>query len=294
MNDTLVTAIVITHNRVKMLKNAINSVLNQTYQKIELIIVNDNSTDGTEEYLKKLKDQRKIQIINIMKKHSKGGGYARNIGIEKANGEYIAFLDDDDVWEPTKIEKQVKFLNENPDYGLVYCRRLDMDYLKQKKKLEPLKGTMSGNMSNICFEKTICTSSSMMVRKKVLDEVGGFDENLRFWQDFELNIRIAHNTLIGFINEPLMIYSVGNNDKGKLTNKFNGWWKAIKYIENKHEGYFSNLSHESILKWEVMIYKDAARRCKKSRLFRQERQYRYKVWRLEKSLYNLIRLVVNY
>lgn len=294
MIDKLVTAIVITHNRRNLLEKAIDSVLNQTYKNIELIIVNDNSTDGTRGYLDNFKNVKNIRVINIVGKHSRGGGYARNVGIKNSKGTYIAFLDDDDRWTSDKIEKQVDFLNNHLEYGMVYCRRLDVDYSSHKKKLEPLNSTLSGDMSNACFENTICTSSSMMVRKSLLDSVGSFDENLHYWQDFELNIRIAHNTLIGFINEPLMIYSLGNNDKNKLTNKFTGWWEAINYIKTKHRKYFNSLPQKTLLAWKIMVYKDAARRCRQSHLYLQERHYRYKVWNLDKSVYNLIRLIINY
>lgn len=292
--DNKVSAVIITHNRKKMLSNAIRSVLNQTYNNIELIVVNDNSTDGTKEYLQDLLKKEEIKVININEAHSRGGGYARNVGIRNSTGNYIAFLDDDDVWNSQKIQKQVSFLDKNPSYGMVYCRRIDKDYSSDTQKLESTKGKMSGNLSNTCFTKTVCTSSSMMVRKEIFYNIGGFDEKLQFWQDFELNIRIAHYTLIGFLNEPLMVYSLGNNDKGKLTNKFTGWWNSINYIESKHKNYFMRLPNETIKAWKIMIYKDAARRCKKSQLYTQERSYRYKVWQLDKSIYNLLRLIINY
>lgn len=290
----LVSAVVITHNRKKLLKRAIESVYAQTYGNIELIVVNDNSTDGTTEYLNELSTERKMTVVNINAAHPRGGGYARNIGISKSNGAYIAFLDDDDVWLPQKIETQVSLLNDNASYGMVYCRRIDKDYQSGYEKAEKEKGKMDGDLSKVCCEKTICTSSSMMIRRSLLNKIGGFDEGLAFWQDFELNIRIANSSLIGYIPTPLMVYSLGNNDKHKLTNKFNGWWKAIKFIENKHVIYFNSLNDDEMRKWHLMIYKDAARRCKKSRLFHKERQYRYKVWKLDKSLYNLARLVLNY
>lgn len=117
-----VSAIITTHNRKVLLKRSIESVFSQTYPNIELIVVDDASTDGTDDYCKVLS----LRYIYISKQESKGGNYARNLGIKAATGEYVAFLDDDDYWLPSKIEKQVTLL-ENSDCELVYCgRRLEI------------------------------------------------------------------------------------------------------------------------------------------------------------------------
>ena len=101
----LVSVIIPTFNRQKYLKNAINSVLNQTYENIELIIIDDNSSDNTQSYVEDINDNRLIYIKNS--KNLKAPK-SRNIGIEKSRGDYIAFLDDDDTWYKTKLEKQIK------------------------------------------------------------------------------------------------------------------------------------------------------------------------------------------
>lgn len=100
-------------------------MLTQTYEEIECIVVVDASEDGTQEYLKSLTDPR-VRTIFIDKEESKGGNYARNKGIQAAKGEFLALLDDDDEWFPTKIEQQIK-LFENPEIGLVYCGHVN-DY----------------------------------------------------------------------------------------------------------------------------------------------------------------------
>ena len=103
MKQRLVSAIITTHNRKDLLKRAIDSVFAQTYPNIELIVVDDASNDGTSEMC----DDNRINYIFIPKLESHGGNYARNLGIKASKGEYCAFLDDDDYWLPTKIEKQV-------------------------------------------------------------------------------------------------------------------------------------------------------------------------------------------
>ena len=106
--DPLVSAVIITHNRKDLVQGAIASVLNQTYPNIELFVVDDASADGTKELLQKRAREEGFNYIYIPQAESKGGNHARNIGIQKSHGEYIAFLDDDDEWLPEKTEKQVK------------------------------------------------------------------------------------------------------------------------------------------------------------------------------------------
>ena len=124
--NILVSAIIVTHNRLPLLKRAVKSVENQTYDNIELIVVDDASDDGTNIYGDEL-IKRGYKYLYIDKEHSKGGNHARNVGIKNSTGEYIALLDDDDYWKSYKTEKQVNYLNEHPEYGMVYSG-LDFDY----------------------------------------------------------------------------------------------------------------------------------------------------------------------
>ena len=115
----LVSAVITTHNRKDLLKRAIDSVFTQTYQPIELIVVDDASDDGTRD---EFGANAKFQYIYVPQRESKGGNYARNLGIKASKGKYCAFLDDDDYWLPTKIEKQVQLI-EQRNCDLVYCGR---------------------------------------------------------------------------------------------------------------------------------------------------------------------------
>ena len=114
-----VSCVIITHNRIDYLKRAVNSVVNQTYQNIEIFVVDDASDDGTEVYGEELKEKG-ITYIRIEKNESKGGNYARNIGIQYSSGDYVAFLDDDDYWLPDKIERQVNYATYHQNVGMIY------------------------------------------------------------------------------------------------------------------------------------------------------------------------------
>lgn len=273
MKEKLVTAIITTRNRINLLKRAINSVLAQTYPNIEIIVVDDGSDDGTSAYCKDLP----ITYIYIPKPESKGGNYARNQGIIAAQGEYIAFLDDDDYWLPEKIEKQVTLL-EKYDCELVHGGRI-LEIISQTSityKINLPTINLWGDMhKKILF--TICTTTTnILVKKDALFNVGLFDENLSFWQEYELTIRLAQRKPFYAVNEPLSVYRVDCKDKKRLTNKYEPWKEAVKYIHKKHAPLYAKLSLLEKLQTYILYLGDAAIRCKSSGLI--SKYYKYQIF----------------
>ena len=261
--EKLVSAIITTHNRKELLKRAIESVLSQTYAHIELIVVDDASDDGTSEICK---DSR-IHYIFIPKGESRGGNYARNLGVKSSRGEYCAFLDDDDFWLPEKIEKQVA-LFEGYDCEIVHCgRRLEIvksNKVLYKNKM-PRKAHCGDMHERILF--TICTTTScIMCKRKALLEIGLFDENLRFWQEYELTIRLAQRKPFYYVNEPLTVYRIDAKDKGRLTNKYYAWKRAVAYVYDKHSVLYEKLGWGDKLAVRMMFLNDAKHRSKAARL----------------------------
>ena len=246
-----------------LLKRAIDSVLEQTYPSIELIVVDDASDDGTSEVC----NDKRIKYIFIPKSESHGGNYARNLGIKASRGEYCAFLDDDDYWLPEKIEKQVCLI-EKQDCELVYCGRRkeiikknDIDY----HDLLPYSSNC-GIVQRRVLYNIVTTTSCILAKRQALIDVDMFDESLKFWQEYELTIRLAQRTPFYYVNEPLTIYRVDTRDTQRLTNKYYEWKKAVKYIHNKHADLYRQLNF--IEKYEVMnlVWIDAYKRCKSSGL----------------------------
>jgi len=121
MSTELVSVIIPAYNSEKYISDTIDSVLNQTYKNLEIIVVDDGSTDNTEKVVKEKLSN--FSNFKFLKQCNLGSAEARNLGIRNSNGNYIAFLDADDLWLPQKIEKQIKFFLNNPDYGLVFTRR---------------------------------------------------------------------------------------------------------------------------------------------------------------------------
>lgn len=235
----LVSAIITTHNRPELLKRAIKSVLSQSYPNIECIVVDDASIDNTKEICKEFN----VRYIFIPKEESHGGNYARNLGIMASKGKYCAFLDDDDYWLPEKIFRQV-LLIEKLGCELVYCGRR-MEYVSsigvEYRDVSPYGDLIEKMQKRILY--TICTTTScIMVMRNALLEVGNFDEDLRFWQEYELTIRLAQRQPFCHVNEPLTVYRVDKRDSNRLTNKYDAWKKAVKQIYAKHSALFDSLN----------------------------------------------------
>lgn len=232
-----VSAIITTHNRIECLKYAIDSVKRQTYKNIECIVVSDNSSDGTNEYCASVDD---LKLVIIPESESQGGNYARNLGIKTSTGEFVAFLDDDDIWNSTKIEKQLKLaLEKNVD--CVYCG-LNRNYYKNGHIVTSTpqlpNPIMRGDVSKEILCRIMTTTSCLMVRRTALLNIGCFDENIKFWQEYELTIRLAQITKIFYVNEALCEYMVNADDKNRLTNKVDGWKTSVAYIYHKHKGLY--------------------------------------------------------
>lgn len=269
-SNLLVSAIITTHNRKKLLVKAIQSVLFQTYKNIECIVVDDASTDGTREYCESLSE---ITYIPIEQKDSKGGNYARNVGVESSHGEYIAFLDDDDEWLPDKIEKQMNLISSDVEF--VYCGRL-IEYIDNRGicvvKDYPKYGA-KGDMSKKILSRIYCVTSEILVKRQLLIDVGLFDIDVKFWQEYELCIRLFQRTKVDFVNECLIKYRASNLDNNRLTNKYYGWLDAVHFIEKKHYLLYSELSNLSKLKHKLRLFSESSSRILKSNDRQLKRKY---------------------
>lgn len=265
MSSPLVSAIIITHNRLGLLKRAIDSVRNQTYPNIELLVVDDASSDGTKEYC----EAKQIPFIHIPKHESRGGNHARNIGIQNTSGKYIALLDDDDYWLPKKTELQVEEL-ERTNGDLVHCQRFieriqpNGYAVMEEPRLDPRNVT--GNLSKRILYWIVVMTSATMFSRSIIEKVGMFDENTKFWQEYELTIRIAQKSEFQFIDKALYIYRVNPADSNRLTNKYYEWKDSVKYIYRKHRELYRLLSFKDKAKVRQLYHMDALSRSRLANL----------------------------
>ncbi|OGS71119.1 MAG: hypothetical protein A3F91_08330 [Flavobacteria bacterium RIFCSPLOWO2_12_FULL_35_11] len=228
--EKLVSVVIPTYNRVKTIARAINSVLNQTYKKLEILVVDDGSTDNTEKIVRNFKDDR---IKYIRHPYNKGGGAARNTGIRASMGEYIAFLDSDDEWLPEKIEKQLNvFHKSNDSLGVVYTGFQHVDeYGQINKQVIPKE---RGNLSLKILEwNCIGTASTILVRSIYLKRINGFDETFPSCQDWDLYIRLSKICLFEFVAELLVRYTSSRN-LNCITNKKEALVLGHNKILGKH------------------------------------------------------------
>ena len=242
-NAPLVSVVIPSYKRSDTVKSALDSVLNQTYQNLEIWLVDDNGEDksSTESLLKAIEEISKDKRFNYFKpeKHI-NGSFARNEGIKKARGEYIAFLDDDDIWYPSKLEKQIRKFQEDSDVGLVYCGAKSV-FPKENLSYE-IKPTKKGDMSKeAIMGNFIATSSVAVVRKNVLDKAGLFDITLPARQDYELWLRISQVSKVDYVDEILVEYM---NERGsnQVTSSVDKYETACRILEEKYEKIISKLS----------------------------------------------------
>jgi glycosyltransferase involved in cell wall biosynthesis len=207
-NNPNVSIIVPTYNRAHLIGRAIQSVLNQTYQDFELIVVDDGSADNTEEVVKEFqkKDER---IIYIRQEKNKGAAAARNTGIKAAKGEYIAFQDSDDEWLPEKLEKQMKaFDNASSEVGVVYT---DMQRINEDGEIEywhsptVIYGSLI-NPKTLDYQVVNIGVQSALIKKECFNGAGLFDEKFPRFIDLELFIRLSKYYHFYHIKEPLVKY----------------------------------------------------------------------------------------
>lgn len=213
MQKPLVSVIIPTYKRTAYLKLTLDSIQNQTFQDFEVIVVDDGTP--TEENRLLCEQYEKVQYIKI--ENSGGPAKPRNFGIQKAKGKYLAFVDDDDIWLPNKLEKQVRVLEENLDFGLVHgcCEVIDENGILQNRiigrpgtpevKHGDVKMRMMGNW-------TVMMPTSF-VRKEIVKKVGFFNEIMpAAGEDVEYWTRCSFETKFYYVDEPLVYYRIHNKN----------------------------------------------------------------------------------
>lgn len=198
-----VSVVIPTYNYARYIPEAIDSVLAQSFEELEVIVVDDGSTDKTAEILRAFSGQ----IRTICQEH-RGLSAARNTGIRAARGLYVAFLDSDDLWLPEKVSLQVARLDAEPDVGLVYCETLLFDD-SAPAKLTPHSDWAShpsGRILPWLVRQNVVPSPTPLVRRELFERVGLFDETLSACEDWDMWIRIGRVCEIAYVNQVLAKY----------------------------------------------------------------------------------------
>lgn len=222
MSDPVISCIIPTYNRAELLKCAIESTINQTFPSWELIIVDDGSIDSTEKVVSSY--CKKYDKIYYFKNPGKGGAAARNYGLRKSKGEYIAFLDDDDVNLPHRFESQLNAANKAGSAFIVSgyeVRDRDSNKIKSQIKLE-LKGTGAG------------FPSRWLIKRVLLEKVAGFDESFPSMQDIELSYRLAgYESFVLHDDIVSIIYPTKNSVSTRPENSLTGKMLLMEKLASK-------------------------------------------------------------
>ncbi|MGB9736431.1 MAG: glycosyltransferase family 2 protein, partial [bacterium] len=218
----LISVIIPTFNRFKMLERALRSVLTQSLQNFEVILIDDASTDGTDEYLQKRfsAEIEKGIILYTRNKNNKGRSVCRNIGIKLSNAEFIAFLDDDDEWLVDHLANLYNLLSKHKDLGIAFSNWYTVNE-ETKKILPGIKGVSTGTGNfylGLMLRALIGYPSTGMVRSSLIKKIGGFKEELILREDWELFSKCALASDIGFIDKPTAYIYVhaGSYSKNKV------------------------------------------------------------------------------
>jgi glycosyltransferase involved in cell wall biosynthesis len=236
-NSPKVSVIIPIYNMAGCLEKCLKSVMTQTFQDFEVLIVNDGSTDGLKEIVKNIADGEKIRYLE---QKNKGISSARNLGIKNARGKYIAFLDVDDEWLPDKLQRQVGFLEKNEQCGLSYCDAYKINASgkvagKCREKRMPYRGRVCRQL----FYSNFIVTSSVMVRKALLERAGLFDETIMIHdgEDFDLWLRLSMLTEFAFTNIPLVKYILPEPTHRNIDRLKNRIFQLQNY-EQKYPQYF--------------------------------------------------------
>ena len=224
----LVSVVLPTHNRVELLAGAVESVLAQTEQRFELIVVDDGSRDATPEYIAAL-TRRDIRTRSIRLETPRGGGAARNEGIRLSQGDWVAFLDDDDRWLPTKLEKQLTALRAHPTAVAASCG-YECVFASRRRKVVTVPSSVK--LSEL-FESNVLGGASLcLVSAQALGSIAGFDTSLVAGQDLDLWVRLRQLGEIVVCREPLVLYHA--HDGPRITNNTFSQYAGSRRFYFKH------------------------------------------------------------
>ena len=203
----LVSVIIPTYNRWPMVREAVESVLAQTAGGYELIVVDDGSTDETRRRLADYGSR-----LAVLTQSRRGVSAARNLGARRASGTYLAFLDSDDLWHPRKLERQLDFMERNPEVEI--CQT-DEIWIRNGVRVNPRNRHRkpSGDIFRASLELCLVSPSAVMMRRELFERVGGFDESLPVCEDYDLWLRIAKDTEIPLVPELLVTKRGGHADQ---------------------------------------------------------------------------------
>lgn len=276
MENGLVSVVIPVYNGAKYIRECLLSVFNQTYTNIEVIVIDDGSSDDLEGQIREFKKR-----IRFFRRPHEGLSKTRNFGLKMAKGKYVAFLDVDDLWKPEKLSAQVNLMEKNPGIGMVYCAVDLIDERGQpidgmQKSFQKASGWIFKNLLECNF---ICIST-VVIKKEVVDNVGFFNEKFKIANDYDYWLRLSLLTQVDCLSEPLALYrlSIYAMSAKKDRVRIEDLILTRRYARGAKKNFDSLLKNkESIILQDIGYY-----------YFNNDRFYRskkcfYGSWRLHKT-----------
>lgn len=249
----VVSIIMPTYNRGNIIMNSINSVLSQSYSNWELLVCDDGSTDNTQKIIKKIKNEK----IKYFKLRKKGAASARNYGLSKAKGEYIAYLDTDNIWSPNYLSVMIGTLVKNKGYFCAFSKYIDINISNNNYKLKTFR-SLKFNYEKL-MEKNFIDLNSFIHRRELYEHLGGFNEKLVRQQDWDLILKYTFLRDPIYIDAYMVIYQ-RNSSWNQITLLRKNDMSSVRIIKNNVRNYFSHgfssiKKHEkksiTILSWDI-------------------------------------------
>jgi glycosyltransferase involved in cell wall biosynthesis len=225
-SSPLISVIVPAYNSAKTVLETVHSVLNQSLQDLELIVIDDGSTDDTLSVLDSVTDPR----LKVFSFENAGTPTSRNRGIERALGEFLSFIDADDLWAPDKLEKQLQALQGQPEAGVAYSWTLIMDAAGKKfypGNCEVYEGDVH---AHLLLSNFIASGSNILVRREAAESIGGFDPSLGSHEDWDYYLRLAQKWPFAVVGEPQIFYRKSSTS---LCSNFEAMEKYIFIVHRK-------------------------------------------------------------
>ena len=241
------SAVIPVYNRKDRIQQTIESVLNQSVLPREIIVVDDGSTDGTSEFVKST-----FPDVKVVTQANQGVSAARNKGIKEAKGEWVAFLDSDDEWLPTKLEMQSSWLRNHPNIKICHC---DEIWIRNQVRVNPGKRhkKQGGWIYLNCLPLCVISPSAVVINQEVFDEVGMFDENLPTCEDYDLWLRITQRFEVGYIDQQLLVKYGGHSDQ--LSKAYAGMdrFRITALVKSLEQSFLTSAQRKSTI--ETLIHK---------------------------------------
>jgi len=221
-----IDVIIPTFNRSSLLNRSIESVLNQSYQHFNVIVIDDGSTDGTSLLMSQYSEHPKIRYLI---KENGGVSSARNLGIKNARSEWICFLDSDDEWLPHKLQTQINYAHDNPQQSFIHSNEMwfrNGVRINAKKKFDK----SSQDLFKRSLETCLISPSTVMMKKSLLERYGSFDESFTVCEDYDLWLKILAHQEVGFIDQYLVKKYGGHEDQLSTKYPAMDFWRIRSMI----------------------------------------------------------------